>query len=81
MKTVRHEWDTSETNNTSATRVKNFDFDNDTSENMFSHPYISDMANEKLQGEKQFRSKNYLLEMACSHAKMCLKVHHKNWTL
>ena len=28
------------------------------------------MANEKLQGEEQFRSKNYLLEMHAFHAKM-----------
>ena len=52
----RHKCDSSETratqmrherykNDTSATRVKNFDFDNDTSENIFSHPYISYMAN------------------------------------
>ena len=27
------------------------------------------MANEKLQGEEQYHSKNYLLEMPCSHAK------------
>ena len=50
------------TNDTSVTRVKNFDFDKDTSENIFSHPYISYMANEKLQGHEQFISKNYLLE-------------------
>ena len=31
------------------------------------------MANERLQGEEQFHSKNYLLEMHLSHAKMCLK--------
>ena len=31
------------------------------------------MANEKLQGEKQFHSKNYLLEMYRSNAKMRLK--------
>ena len=61
------------TNDTSATQVKNFDFDNDTSENIFSHPYISFIANERLQGEEQFHSKNYLLEMNRSHAKMCLK--------
>ena len=46
------------TNDTSATRVhkcdttakqvKNFDFDNGTSENIFSHPCISYMANERL---------------------------------
>ena len=61
------------TNDTSTTRVKNFDFDNDTSENIFSHHYISYMANERLQGEEQFHSKNYLLEMPRSHAKMRLK--------
>ena len=32
----------------SATRVKNFDFHNNTSENIFSRPYISYMANERL---------------------------------
>ena len=31
------------------------------------------MENERLQGEEQFRSKNYLLEMPRSHAKTCLK--------
>ena len=31
------------------------------------------MASEGLQGEEQFHSKNYLLEMPCSHAKMRLK--------
>ena len=31
------------------------------------------MANERLQGEEQFHSKNYLLEMPRSHAKMRLK--------
>ena len=58
---------------TSATLVRNFYFDNDTSENIFSHPYISYMANERLQGEEQFHSKKYLLEMPRSHAKMHLK--------
>ena len=42
---VRHEC---YTNNTSATRVKNFDFDNDTTKNIFSHPYIYYMASERL---------------------------------
>ena len=35
-----------DTNDTSAKRVKNFDFGNDTSENIFSHPQVSYMANE-----------------------------------
>ena len=77
----RHECDTTETRVTrvqhecytddkSATGVKNFDFDNDTSENIFSYPYINYMANERLQRKEQFYSKNYLLEMPRSHAKM-----------
>ena len=45
-------------NETSATRVRNFDFDNDTNENIFSHPYITYMANERLQGGEQFHFKN-----------------------
>ena len=61
------------TNDTNATRVKNVDFDNDTSKNIFSHPYIYFMASERLQGEKQVHSKNYLLEMPRFHAKMRLK--------
>ena len=61
------------TNDTSATRVKIFDFDNDKVENIFSQPYSSYTANERLQGEKQFHSKNYLLEMPRPHAKMRLK--------
>ena len=31
------------------------------------------MANESLQEEEQFYSRNYLLKMPCSHAKMRLK--------
>ena len=68
----RHKCDTSDTrttqvrhecltNDKSATLVRNFDFDNDTNENTFSHPYITYMANERLQEEEQFHSKNYLL--------------------
>ena len=81
---VWHEWDTSNTsatqvrqecytNNTNTTRVKNFDFDNGTGKNIFSHLYIYNMAGERLQGEKQFHTKNYLLEMSRFHAKMRLK--------
>ena len=58
----------------SVTRVKNFDFDNDTSKNIFSHLYIYYMASERLQGEEQFRSNNYLLEKPRFHAKMHLKI-------
>ena len=56
---MQHEWDTSHTsatqvrpkyytNNTSATWVENFDFDNDSRKNIFSHAYIYYMASEKL---------------------------------
>ena len=62
---VRHECDTSATRvlyerhecDTSATLVKIFDFDNGTSKNIFSHPYIYYIASERLQGEEQFHSK------------------------
>ena len=70
MTRVQHECYTS---NTSATRVKNFGFDNDTNKNIFTPLYIYYMESERLQGEEQFRSKNYLFEMPLSHAKMCLK--------
>ena len=60
-------------NDTSMTRVNKFDFDNDTSEIIFSHPYISYIANERLQGEEQFHFKNYLLEMPRFTVKMHLK--------
>ena len=84
---MRHECDISDTsetratgvrnefykNDTSATRVKIFYFDSDTSKNIFLHPYIYYMASERLQGEEQFHTKNYLLEMSRFHAKMRLK--------
>ena len=59
-------------NSTSMEQVKNFDFNNEMSKNTLPHPYISYVANERLQGEVQFHSKNYILEI-CSHAKMHLK--------
>ena len=59
----RHECDTSE----------KFGFDIDTGKNIFSHPYIYYMASERLQGEEEFYTKNYLLEMSRFHAKMRLK--------
>ena len=59
----RHECDTCE----------KFYFDSDTSKNIFLLPYICYIASERLRGEEQFHSKNYLLEMLCFHGKMCLK--------
>ena len=61
------------TSDTSVTGVENFDFENVTNESIFKHHYISYMANGRLQGKEQFHSKNYLLEMPRSHAKMCFK--------
>ena len=67
---VQHECYTSDT---SATRVKNFEFGNDMNENIFSQPCIYYMTSDRLQGEEQCHSKDYLLEMLCSHAKLLLK--------
>ena len=53
--------------------MKNFDFDNDKSKNIFQHPYSYYVTSGRLQGEEQFHSKNYLLEMSRFHAKMRLK--------
>ena len=77
----RHECNTSETrtthvrhecytNDTSSTRVKNFNFDSDAGKNIYSHPYIYYMLSEILQGEEQFSTKNYFLEMSRFHAKI-----------
>ena len=63
-----HEREELYANDTSLARVKNFDFDNDMSENIFSHPYISYIVNERLQGEGPFHSKNPF-----GNAKMRLK--------
>ena len=80
---ARHERHECETGATFATRLlhkrqecdtsEKFDFDNDTCKNIFSHPYIYYMASERLQGQEQFHTKNYLLEMSCFYAKMRLK--------
>ena len=50
---VRHEC---YTNDMSVIRVKTFDFDNDTSEKIFSQSYISSIADENLQGEEPSHS-------------------------
>ena len=36
--------------------------------------YVAYMENERLQGEEQLRTKNYLLEISCSHSKIRLKI-------
>ena len=50
--------DASDTNDTSVTKVKNFDFDNGTAKNIFSHPHIYYITSERLQEEKQFNTNN-----------------------
>ena len=67
-------------NDASATRTAqvrhkcfHFDLDNDTSGNIFSHLSIYYVASQRLRGEERFHSKNYLLEMPRSHAKIRLK--------
>ena len=40
----------------SAARLEHFDFDNDTSKNIFSHPYIYYIAGERLKEEEQIHS-------------------------
>ena len=47
----------------SATQVKNFDFDNETSKNIFLLSYINYMANERPQGEEQFHFKGALSDL------------------
>ena len=57
---VRHECNASATragrecymNHTRATQVKNFDFDNGTSENIILHPYVNYIAVERLREEE-----------------------------
>ena len=56
--------------NTSATQMKNFDWDNDTTKNIFSHLYIYYIPSERIQQEERFHSKKNLLEMPRFHTKM-----------
>ena len=63
-------WHECYTNDTSAKRMRIFDFDNDTSEKIFSHPYISYMANERW---NNFILRTTFWEMPRSHANMHLK--------
>ena len=71
---MRHERHKYNTYNTIAALVKNVDYGNGTSKNIFSHHSISYMANERLLGVEQFCWKNHLLEMPPSNAKMRLKI-------
>ena len=50
-------------NNTSVKLVKNFGFDNDTSENILSHPYIRSKVIERLQGELRTTCKKCFVPM------------------
>ena len=70
-------WEECYRNNTSATRVKNFDFDNDKSKNIFSHQYVSYMTNERLQGVEQFHSRSTFWKCLIPIPKYVWKVYHK----
>ena len=65
---ARHEQHKCETSNKSVTRVKQKQHEYDTNDTIARR-----VKNEGLQGEEQFHCKNGLMEMLCSHAKMCLK--------
>ena len=76
---ARHERHECDTNYTSATRVRHERYECDTSVTrvlLKRHEcdtiatQINHMTKERFQGEEQFYSKNYLLEMSRSHAKM-----------
>ena len=58
------------TSNAKEKQVKNVDFDNDTSKNIFSQTYIYYMASKRLLGEEQFHSKDCLLEISSFHPKV-----------
>ena len=62
------------TSNANKKQVKNVDFDNDTSKNIFSRTYIYYMASKRLLGEEQFLSKDCILEMSSFHHKIRLKI-------
>ena len=62
----RHECHTNDTN---LTQVKNFNFDNDTSKQSFSHCYVYYMTSERVKTQEQFYSKNYLSVKSCFRLK------------
>ena len=70
---VRHECDTSATRTTRVRHKWKILILITRQLKTFSHTSISYMANERLPGEEQLHSKNCLLDMHCSHAKMRLK--------
>ena len=77
---ARHESDTSHTSATTVLRKwnkcntsKKFDFDKDTSENIFPHSYVSYIAMKNCKERSNFILKNYLLEKPRSHTKMHLE--------
>ena len=70
---VRHKCDTSVARTTRTRHGRKILILITTRVKTFSHPYIYYMASERLQGEEQFHSRNYLLDMPRFHAKMRLK--------
>ena len=47
-------------------------------ETPFRSPFLAIKANESMKREEQIHSKSYQLEMPHSHAKIILKVRHRN---
>ena len=73
---MRHDYDTSDTSAIRTTQVRvewKILILITTQVKIFSHPNTYYMAGERLQGEEQFHSKNWILEMPLSHAKMRLE--------
>ena len=75
---VWHKCDTSATPTTRVRHEWNFDFDNYTYKNIFSHSYIYYMASERLQGEEQFYFKYYLWNCLIPMPQCVWKVHQLN---
>ena len=76
-KQVQHEWDTSETSDTSAKQTTRVQHDWKIliliTTRLKMYFYTPILANERVQGEEQFCSKNYFLEIPSFHTKMHLK--------
>ena len=69
------------TNDMSVARVKNFDFDNDTSENIFSHPILAIWQMKDYKERTNFILRTTFWKCLVTMPKPIWKVHHKNLTL
>ena len=69
------------TNDTSVTRVKNSDFYNDTSENIFFHPILAAWQTKDYKERNNFILRTTFLKCLISMLKCVWIVDHKNWIL